>query len=166
MAPSSARCRTGAITSRAACRVIASASWRVALRPDEGGLNLNMLAGSPIRRLFDLGREAGERINTDFDFDAHRWCRYLAPQEPLDEMFAHMHGAWTDAASGRACATSCPDYAKDPAEYGEISQQRVAPQVSPASRGHHDATDDRGDLLDRSAAAWCDRAALRMVPPM
>ncbi|MBK7190665.1 MAG: patatin-like phospholipase family protein [bacterium] len=139
---------------------------RVALRPDEGGLNLNMPPAT-IRRLFDLGREAGERINTDFDFDAHRWRRYLASQEPLDEMFAHMHGAWTDAApSRRALRDFLPDYAMDPREYGEISQQRLR-RMFTATQAIIDATDDWGDPLRQERSGLPrPRGALRMVPPV
>ncbi|MBE0567433.1 MAG: patatin-like phospholipase family protein, partial [Krumholzibacteria bacterium] len=139
---------------------------RIALRPDEGGLNLNMPEAT-IRRLFDLGREAGDRIRTDFDFDAHRWRRYLASQEPLDEMFAHMHGTWTAAVpDGRALRDFLPDYAAAPREYGEIPQARLR-RMFAASQALVEATADWGDSVgsERSGLPR-PRGTLRMVPPV
>jgi predicted acylesterase/phospholipase RssA len=139
---------------------------RIALHPDEGGLNLNMPPAT-IARLFALGREAGERINTDFDFDAHRWRRYLASQEPLDEMFAGMRSAWTDPAPGeRPLREFLPDYAMDPTEYAQISHERLRRMFN-ATEALIDATVDWSDPLTKERSGLPrPRGALRMVPPV
>lgn len=138
---------------------------RIALRPDEGGLNLNMPAAT-IERLFELGRRAGERINGDFDFDAHRWRRYLASQEPLDEMLAGLRAAWTDPAPDRRPLREfLPDYAMDPPEYGEISHERLRHMFN-AAEALVDATVDWGAPLTKERSGLPrPRGALRMVPP-
>ncbi|MBK8164555.1 MAG: patatin-like phospholipase family protein [bacterium] len=139
---------------------------RIALHADEGGLNLNMPA-STIDRLFALGRRAGERIVTDFDFDAHRWRRYLASQEPLDEMFAGMRDSWTDPAPGhRPLREFLPDYAMDPPEYAGISHERLRHMFN-ATEAMIDATVDWGAPLTRERSGLPHpRGALRMVPPV
>lgn len=139
---------------------------RIALRPDEGGLNLNMPPAT-IGRLFALGRRAGERIVTDFDFDAHRWRRYLASQEPLDEMFAGMRAAWTDPAPDRRPLREfLPDCAMDPPEYADISIDRLRRMFN-ATEALVDATADWGDPLTKERSGLPrPRGALRMVPPV
>ena len=48
----------------------------VRLRAGQGGLNLEM-SPADIEELITLGREAGGKVCSKFDFEAHRWRRYL-----------------------------------------------------------------------------------------
>ena len=49
---------------------------QVRLRPDEGGMNLQM-PDDVVRRAAEKGRQAAEALRERFDFDDHRWIRYL-----------------------------------------------------------------------------------------
>src|SRR4029078_11006155 len=48
----------------------------VRLAADEGGMNLKM-PPEVVRRVAEKGRQAAEELAARFDFDAHRWIRYL-----------------------------------------------------------------------------------------
>ena len=49
---------------------------QVRLRADEGGMNLQM-PDAVVRRAAEKGRQAAELLRRRFDFDDHRWIRYL-----------------------------------------------------------------------------------------
>lgn len=61
----------------------------VVLKPDEGGINLNMDAAT-VAKLAKYGEDAGDILCTQFDLDAHRWRRFLVAmarmEETLDEV--------------------------------------------------------------------------------
>jgi predicted acylesterase/phospholipase RssA len=61
----------------------------VVLKPDEGGINLNMDAAT-VTKLANYGEEAGDILCTQFDLDAHRWRRFLVAmarmEQTLDEV--------------------------------------------------------------------------------
>jgi predicted acylesterase/phospholipase RssA len=61
----------------------------VVLKPDEGGINLNMDAGT-VTKLAKYGEDAGDILCTQFDLDAHRWRRFLVAmarmEQTLDEV--------------------------------------------------------------------------------
>jgi predicted acylesterase/phospholipase RssA len=75
---------------------------RIALTPDEGGLNLAM-PPSVSRKLMAYGGQAGRTIVADFDFDEHRWRRTLVAYEQMEITLEGLHaiwpqfGAWYDA---------------------------------------------------------------------
>lgn len=62
---------------------------QIALRGDEGGLNLDMPA-STIETLRKLGQQAGDRL-LDFDFDEHRWVRLRVLLPRLAEEVEALH---------------------------------------------------------------------------
>lgn len=62
---------------------------QIALRGDEGGLNLDMPA-STIETLRKLGQQAGDRL-LDFDFDEHRWVRLRVLLPRLVEEVEALH---------------------------------------------------------------------------
>ena len=121
---------------------------RIALRKDEGGLNLDM-PPAKIRRLFGYGREAGENLRDRFDFDAHRWRRYLVAMGRLESVLEQVEGSWTDREDGRE---PLPDflarYADAPAEYRQTREWRDA------------AARDTEDLM-HGADGWLARRSLR-----
>ena len=57
---------------------------QVRLRPDEGGLNLDM-PDEAIAALIERGAEAGREINRGFDWDAHVMTRYLTLMQQLEK---------------------------------------------------------------------------------
>lgn len=64
----------------------------------EGGLNLAMDAPT-IKQLVGYGRQAGEQFVTSFDFDEHRWRRFLAAAKRLEETLDQMLEAYKDGQS-------------------------------------------------------------------
>ncbi|MGR4866452.1 patatin-like phospholipase family protein [Caulobacter sp. LARHSG274] len=113
---------------------------RIALTPDEGGLNLAM-PPAVSRKLMAYGGQAGRTIVADFDFDEHRWRRTLVAYEQMEITLEGLHaiwpgfGAWYD------------DYAPRVKSY--------ANRVRPA---------DRAEIARRFAAL--DGRAADIVPPL
>ncbi|WP_437841407.1 patatin-like phospholipase family protein [Sorangium sp. So ce1153] len=56
---------------------------RIPLSAGQGGLNLAM-APEVIRDMQEKGRDAGERLATEFKFDQHRWVRFCVLTEHLE----------------------------------------------------------------------------------
>lgn len=61
-------------------------------RPEEGGMNLQMLP-STITSLADRGAEAAATLDT-FDLELHRWIRYRVAMSALDDLLATMRAAY------------------------------------------------------------------------
>lgn len=82
---------------------------RVALKPDEGGLNLTMDAET-IRRLTDLGQQAGQKAGTEFSLDEHRWRRFLVAMARVEETLEELKDAHdpSDAAKFGRFLQTCP----------------------------------------------------------
>jgi hypothetical protein len=61
----------------------------VVLKPDEGGLNLNM-SEATINKLANFGKQAGVMLRDKFDMDQHPWRRFLVSmarmEKTLDEV--------------------------------------------------------------------------------
>ena len=68
----------------------------VRLAPHEGGLNLNM-PPEIIAQLSEYGRQAGRKLREDFDWDAHRWRRYLVAVARLDEMLDDLRESYIES---------------------------------------------------------------------
>lgn len=64
----------------------------IRLRPDEGGMNLDM-DEELILTLVLRGAEAGDELLT-FDWDAHRVIRYRAAMSRLSESFEEFRASW------------------------------------------------------------------------
>ncbi len=121
---------------------------RVTLDEDEGGLHLNM-PPDLIHGLMDLGRQAGEKLRDAFDFDAHRWRRYLVAMGKLEETLQRMQVSNLDVSSDWEPQHGFLDrYAEYPAEY---DQTREWLRIAAA---------DTADILT-CAARWLARPPLR-----
>jgi len=66
----------------------------IKLRPDEGGLNLNM-PRSVIDNLSDRGRIAGQMILKHFDFSSHMYARYRITMCALERYLNDLDHSWT-----------------------------------------------------------------------
>jgi predicted acylesterase/phospholipase RssA len=66
----------------------------IKLRPDEGGLNLNM-PRSVIDNLSDRGRIAGQKILKQFDFSSHIYARYRITMCALEKYLNDLNHSWT-----------------------------------------------------------------------
>ncbi len=71
----------------------------VVLKPDEGGINLNMDAAT-VAKLAKYGEEAGDILCTQFDFDAHRWRRFLVAMARMEETLDEVATSYYGVASG------------------------------------------------------------------
>lgn len=71
----------------------------VSLKPDEGGLNLEM-PRETIEFLGSLGEAAGQRIVADFNFDEHRWRRYLVELRAIEDMLLRFNQSWNAPGKG------------------------------------------------------------------
>lgn len=120
----------------------------VRLAEYEGGLNLNM-PPEIIDQLAEYGRQAGQTLRTDFDWDAHRWRRYLVAVARLEEMLDELGESYTQAAPGDEPLKSFLErYRDDPAEYEQTGQWNAA------------AEQDVEDLM-RCHALWLARKRLQ-----
>lgn len=81
----------------------------------EGGLNLAMDAAT-IRQLAGYGETAGKRLATEFDFDEHRWRRFLVAARRLEETLGQMLDAY-GAGQSETFRNFLVRYANDPKTY-------------------------------------------------
>lgn len=118
----------------------------IGLEEEEGGLNIAMEEPT-IRRLADLGRQAGERLE-EFDLDAHRWRRFLVAmarvEQTLDDV-AQSYDGVKGAESFRDFLDRYPDLA---AEYRQTPEE-VAEMLK------------RGAQLAKLGKEWRDEPRIR-----
>lgn len=120
----------------------------VRLAPHEGGLNLNM-PPEIIAQLSGYGQQAGRKLREDFDWDAHRWRRYLVAVARLDEMLDDLRKSYTESAPGDEPLKDFLDrYHDTPAEYEQTGSWNAA------------AEQDIEDLM-RCHALWLSRKRLQ-----
>ncbi|MER9565094.1 hypothetical protein [Mesorhizobium sp. M0571] len=87
----------------------------VDLKPEEGGLNLDM-PPARIDQLTGFGERAGDLITNDFELNEHKWRRYLVEVRALDEMLRQFADA----------------YAEEP-EPGSLGYAEIATSYEPSS---------------------------------
>jgi hypothetical protein len=63
---------------------------QIRLRDDEGGLNLTM-PGDTIENVIQKGRDAGEKLRDEFDFEAHQWIRFRVLMRRMEESLVSMN---------------------------------------------------------------------------
>jgi predicted acylesterase/phospholipase RssA len=98
----------------------------VRLAADEGGLNLNM-PPETIHQLSLYGQQAGQMLREEFDWDAHRWRRYLVTVAQLDETLDALQEAYTQAAPGdEPLKDFLARYRDAPAQYRQTDQWNEA----------------------------------------
>lgn len=109
------------------------------LKSDEGGLNLNM-PPERIDALLDLGLRAGRLMTAvppadsaaapavaqdndryPFDFDEHRWRRFLSAYGALEEVLLQAQAGWGTSGSPGAFRDFIETYLKHPASYADSS---------------------------------------------
>jgi predicted acylesterase/phospholipase RssA len=120
----------------------------VRLAEHEGGLNLNM-PPETIAQLSEYGRQAGRKLREDFDWDAHRWRRYLVAMARLDEMLDDFRESYIESAPGdEPLKDFLRRYRDDPAEYDQTKAWNAA------------AEQDIEDLM-RCHELWLSRKRLQ-----
>jgi predicted acylesterase/phospholipase RssA len=63
---------------------------QIRLRDDEGGLNLTM-PGETIAHIIHKGKDAGEKLRDEFDFEAHQWIRFRVLMKRMEESLVRMN---------------------------------------------------------------------------
>jgi hypothetical protein len=113
----------------------------VALKPDEGGVNLTMDSAT-IERLAGYGKDAGDELCTEFDLDSHRWRRFLVAMARMEETLDEVATAYFQPQAGVA------DYSHFLASYSEHPDHYVqAPTIRMAILF-------RGTQLANTGVAW------------
>jgi hypothetical protein len=69
--------------------------WQIRMAPGEGGFNLQA-DPSTVNLLMDRGRAAGREILDKFDWDQHRFIRYVTLMEMLQENFSLLSARFGD----------------------------------------------------------------------
>lgn len=111
---------------------------RIPLGADEGGLNLTM-PPDIIQRLNQYGQRAGDLITgtvapefaeidktAPFDFDQHRWRRYLVAYDCLEELLTRLADDWGDPNDHNSFAAFVQRYGNDTRHYPGTPQSRQA----------------------------------------
>ncbi|MCO6187898.1 patatin-like phospholipase family protein [Rhizobium sp. L1K21] len=81
----------------------------IRLNDKEGGMNLNM-DDKTVQRLVDLGKEAGEKLVEDFNFNEHRWRRVLSFMTVMeDELIALSRNYDKSAPGGKFADMQLPE---------------------------------------------------------
>ncbi|PQA89251.1 patatin-like phospholipase family protein [Hyphococcus luteus] len=123
----------------------------IALKPDEGGLNLDMPPAA-VERLSRFGEKAGERFTgapgapreERFDFDEHRWRRALVLYARLEESLAGLAGVWDKDVDGENFKSFLTRYKTNPGSYAGLSNN------------DRDALIERLDALAELGKSWSE----------
>ena len=125
----------------------------VALKPDEGGLNLDMPSGT-IELLSNYGAEAGNTLNQEFDLDDHRWRRFLIAMVRLESTLFELRQAYDGTQSPLAPGTASPPL---PPELFEAFLRRYPPNTAhyePVSAAWLDEMRARAEALVEMGGNW------------
>jgi Patatin-like phospholipase len=88
----------------------------IALKSDEGGLNLAMSAET-IKRVAGYGRMAGDKLSNQFNFNEHRWRRFLVAMARMEETLDDVATAYAGVGAPESFAAFLQRYAANPAHY-------------------------------------------------
>jgi hypothetical protein len=123
----------------------------VALKPDEGGLNLDMRSAT-IGLLSNYGAQAGDTLNQEFDLDDHRWRRFLIAMVRLESTLFELRHSYDGTQSPLTPATGGP-----PPELFEAFLRRYPPDTAhykPVSADWLDEMRGRAEALVKMAENW------------
>jgi hypothetical protein len=88
-----------------------------------------------IRRLAAYGEQAGEKLRTEFDMDAHRWRRFLVAMARVEGTLDNIANAYEGVAGGtEAFAAFLARYASMPDQYKQPDPERVAAMLKRADQ--------------------------------
>ena len=119
----------------------------VRLDENEGGLNLDMPARL-IHKISDYGRTAGNQLREVFDWDAHRWTRYVISMARLEKTLEDMRRTYHTAAPLDQDLAHALDSWQEPTRYKQ-------------TRAWRETARERTDSLMREAEAWGEPPSLR-----
>lgn len=93
----------------------------IGLNPEEGGLNL-VMEKPTIDALVGYGAQAGARLCKDFDFDAHRWRRFLVAMARLEETLDEVKRAYDETEPPSDGFAEFLAHCDKPAQYPQTPQ--------------------------------------------
>lgn len=146
------------------------------LKPDEGGLNLTM-PPERIKGLVELGGRAGVLMAGEpplqpddaypFDFDDHRWRRYLVAYAALEKLLTEAAADWGDVNDPDSFAAFIKTYMADPNSYKRSPKAWRADVFARMESLMTLGRDWNGNILrDQKDAIPYPRPVLRMVPSL
>ena len=103
----------------------------VVLKPDEGGINLNMDAAT-VTKLAMYGEQAGDILCKQFDLDAHRWRRFLVAMARMEETLDEVATAYYSVTGG---TEDFEDFLKRYPQVAEHYKQRPDVLAAMLARG-------------------------------
>jgi hypothetical protein len=93
----------------------------IALKSDEGGLNLTM-SDATITKVAGYGQTAGDELRTQFNFDEHRWRRFLVAMARMEETLDEVATAYAGTGVPEPFAAFLQRYAANPEHYRQKSE--------------------------------------------
>ena len=102
----------------------------VALKPDEGGLNLTM-DETTINKLVGYGALAGETLRDKFDLDDHRWRRFLVAMARMEQTLDEVAEAYEQVPG--EFGKFLEQYAPHPKSYDQKDPERVKEMLKRAA---------------------------------
>jgi hypothetical protein len=123
----------------------------VVLKPDEGGLNLNM-SEATIKKLAGFGKQAGVLLRDTFDMDQHRWRRFLVSMARMEQTLDEVALAY-EQVPGRFGAF-LDEYVRDEAPYRDPVVPGKRPPYSQDTKARVDAMLERARQLVELGRDW------------
>jgi Patatin-like phospholipase len=126
----------------------------VALKPNEGGLNLNM-PSETIKLISQFGAKAGDTLVHKFDLQGHRWRRFLVAMRRVEATLVDMQKAYNEAPlGGNSFEKFLESYPQQATNY-RPDKPETAQQLR-----------DRAKMLVDVIAAWRKQPAIpdKLVP--
>jgi predicted acylesterase/phospholipase RssA len=120
----------------------------IGLLSDEGGLNLTM-DKDKVTKLAEYGGKAGRELRDEFDFDEHRWRRFLVAMARVEETLDEVETAYKVPEGG------ADDFSTFLKKYAGLAKQYPQDPVVLT------AMLDRGDELARLGDAWRTHPTIR-----
>jgi predicted acylesterase/phospholipase RssA len=98
----------------------------VGLKSDEGGLNITM-PHKLVDRLAGFGAQAGKDMRDEFDFDEHRWRRFLVAMDRLDHTVDEIAAAYNGQGGNESFATFLNryPYPPNPVSYKDAARDHL-----------------------------------------
>jgi hypothetical protein len=127
----------------------------VVLKPDQGGLNLNM-SPETIETLVSYGQRAGILLRDQFDMDEHRWRRFLVSMARMEQTLDEVALAYEQVPG--QFGKFLDDYVKDDAPY-------LNPVVSGDRPPYSQDTKARVDEMLKRAAQLVELGKNWRTPP-
>jgi hypothetical protein len=123
----------------------------VVLKPDEGGLNLNM-SEATINKLANFGKQAGKMLCDQFDMDQHRWRRFLVSMARMEQTLDEVALAYEQVPG--QFGKFLDDYVQDDAPYRDPVVPGRRPPYSQDTKARVDEMLERAGQLVELGKDW------------